>query len=59
MIKNKKLFGWLNITSGIELWHRGMVGGVVSLSSIVKFEAKRVWIKMSFPVRNRGSEVAG
>ena len=57
---------WLNLTSGIELWHRGMVGGVVPWSSKVEFEAKRapwrlafsfaVWTKMSFPMRNGGSE---
>ena len=57
---------WLNLTSCIEPWHRGMVGGVVPWSSKVEFEAKGAarrsafsfagWTKMSFPVRNGGSE---
>ena len=57
---------WLNLTLSIELWHRGLIGGIVPRSFIVEFEAKRaprrsafslaVWTKMSFPVRNGGSE---
>ena len=31
----------LNLSSGTELWHRGMVDGVVPRSSIVELEAKR------------------
>lgn len=62
IIELQIIASWMNLASGIELWHRGMVGGVFSPSSIVEIEAKRasrrsafslgVSSKMSFPIRN-------